>query len=165
MGSLSPGGVIIALEACTGGILGHMTYEGEGGDGGISVPKRHHLLHYHGGTVRVLFVVSAFLLIVAKSTGADIPLTTFGTVVAAVVLVVAAGITNPALSWIHWTNFIIAAYGTVLFGTTAVERYRAGVSAFDYSFVYIEALALIFLLTLYLTTRTIRGMRMKLLDF
>jgi len=142
-----------------------MTYEGNGDGGGERVPPHHNILHYHGDAVRALFVASAVLLIVAKSTGADLPLSTFGTVVTAVVLVVAAGITNPSLSWIHWLNFFIAAYGTILFGTTAVDRYRAGASAFGYSFIYIEALALISLLALYFTTRTIRGMKMRLLDF
>ncbi len=138
-----------------------MTYEGEGGDGGESVPRHRSIPHYHGDEARVLFVVSAVLLIVAKSTGAELPLSTFGTVVAAVVLVVAAGITNPAQFWIHWINSFLAVYGTILFGTTAVDRYRAGASVFDASFAYVEALALISLIALYFTTRTIRGIKQR----
>lgn len=138
-----------------------MTYEGEGGDGGESVPRHRSIPHYHGDEARVLFVVSAVLLIVAKSTGAELPLSTFGIVVAAVVLVVAAGITNPAQFWIHWINSFLAVYGTILFGTTAVDRYRAGASVFDASFAYVEALALISLIALYFTTRTIRGIKQR----
>ena len=137
-----------------------MVYEGNG-DGGESVPRRHEIPHYHGDAVRVLFVISAVLLIVAKSTGADLPLSPFGTVVAAVVLVVAAGITNPAQFWIHWLNAFLAVYGTLIFGTTAVENYRAGTRIFDSSFIYVEALALLALLALYFTTRTVRGIHMR----
>lgn len=138
-----------------------MTYEGEGGDGGESIPRRRSIPHYHGDETRVLFVVSAILLIVAKSTGAELPFSTLGTVVAAVVLVVAAGITNPAQFWIHWVNSFLAIYGTILFGTTAVDQYRAGTSVFDSSFAYVEALALISLIALYFTTRTIRGIKQR----
>lgn len=138
------------------------------GDGGgesrgsvISVPPLHEIPHYHGDSVRVLFVVSAVILIVAKSTGADIPLSTFGTVTAAVILVIAAGITNPAQFGIHWLNAFLAVVGTILFGMTAVEHYRAGISIFDSSFVYVEALALLSLLALYFTARTVRGLHMR----
>lgn len=139
-----------------------MTYEGEGGnDGTVSVPPHREIPHYHGDAVRALFVASAILLIVAQSTGAELPLSTFGTVFGAVVLVIAAGITNPAQFWIHWANAGIAVYGTTLFGMTAVEHYRAGASVFDYSFVYIEALALCSLVALYFTVRTVRGLHMR----
>lgn len=137
-----------------------MTFEGNG-DGGESIPPRHKVPHYHGDAARILFVVGAILLIVAKSTGADIPLSTFATVASAVMLVVAAGITNPAQFWIHWINACIATYGTILFGTTAVEHYRAGISILDVSFLYVEALALLSLIALYFTTRTVRGLHMR----
>lgn len=133
-----------------------MTFEGNGGGGEI-IPPRHIIRHYHGDNVRVLFVVSAIVIIVAQSTGADLPLSTTGAVISAVLLVVAAGITNPAQGWIHWLNAFIAVFGTLIFGMTAVGRYRSGMSVFDPSFTYIEALALLSLVALYLTTRTIRG--------
>ena len=128
---------------------------------GEGVPQHHEIPHYHGDAARVLFVISAALLIIAKSTGAELPLSTFGTIALAVVLVVAAGITNPAQFWIHWVNSFLAMYGVLLFGTTAVEHYRAGASAFDLSFLYIEALALLSLIALYFTTRTVRGLHMR----
>jgi hypothetical protein len=79
----------------------------------------------------------------------------------AVLLVITAGITNPAEGWIHWMNAFIAVFGTLLFGTTAVGHYRAGTSIFDASFLYIEALALLSLIALYFTTRTIRGFNQR----
>lgn len=139
-----------------------MTYEGEGdGDSGVTIPPHHEIPHYHGDGVRALFVACAVLLIVAESTGADLPLSTFGTVFGAVILVIAAGITNPGQFWIHWANAFIAAYGTLLFGMTAVEHYRSGASVFDFSFIYVEAIALLSLVALYFTVRTVRGLHMK----
>lgn len=137
-----------------------MTFEGNG-DTGESVPPRHRIPHYHGDQARVLFVVCAVVLIIAQSTGAELPLSTLGAVMAAVLLVVTAGITNPAQGWIHWLNEFIAMTGVLLFGTSAVSHYRAGASIFDTSFAYIEALALLSLIALYFTTRTIRGFHMR----
>ncbi|TSA44009.1 hypothetical protein D4R49_01060 [bacterium] len=137
-----------------------MTFEGNG-DGGESVPRHREIPHYHGDAVRVLFVASAVLLIVAKSTGAELPLSTFGTVVGAVILVVAAGITNPAQFGIHWVNAILAIFGTLLFGRTAVNHYSAGTSIADSSFLFVEALALLSLIALYYTTATIRGIKQR----
>ena len=135
-----------------------MTYEG---NCGTSVPQKREILHYHGDEARVIFVISAFVIIVAQSTGAELPLSTIGAVVSAVVLVIAAGTTNPALSWIHWVNAFLAIGGTLLFGTNAVERYRAGTNISDPSFIYLEVLALLSLFALYFTTRTIRGMFLR----
>lgn len=134
---------------------------GSGGEYEQVVPRRREIRHYHGDGTRVLFVTTAVILIVAQSTGADLPLSTAGAVISAVILVIAAGITNPAQGWIHWMNAFIAVYGTILFGMTAVDRYRAGTSVLDPSFFYIEALALLSLIALYLTTRTIRGFHLR----
>ena len=131
-----------------------MTYEGDS----INVPHRHKVIHYHGDEVRALFVISALVLIVAKSTGADLPLTTTEAIASAALLVVAAGVTNPNQHSIHWFNALLAAIGTILFGTSAVDHYRAGLSFLDSSFISTEALALLSLLALYFTTRTIRGL-------
>lgn len=138
-----------------------MTYEGNGDNTGERVPPHHEIPHYHGDIVRTLLVASAIVLVVAQSTGAELPLSTTQAVVAAIVLVVAAGITNPAQFWIHWLNACLAAYGTLLFGTTAVGHYRAGISFFDPSFFYIEILALLSLIALYFTTKTVRGLHMR----
>lgn len=135
-----------------------MTYEGEGG---VSVPPKHEIPHYHGDQVRVIFVISAVVLIVAQSTGANLPLSTAGTVISAVLLVIAAGVTNPTQFGIHWLNALIAVMGTIIFGITAVGRYRADVSIVDPSFVYVEALAILSLIALYFTTRTIRGISQR----
>ena len=115
-------------------------------------------MHYHGDEVRMIFFMSALVLIVAQSTGADLPFSTMGAVSSAVLLVIAAGITNPDQPWIHWLNALLAAAGTILFSTTAIEHYNAGMNILAPSFLYTEALALLSLIALYFTTRTIRGL-------
>lgn len=136
-----------------------MTFEGNGGDEGV--PPRRQRPHYHGDEVRRLFMVGALVIIFAQSTGAALPLSTFGAVVSATALVIAAGITYNRLNWIHWVNALFAVLGTLVFGMAAVTRYRAGTSAFDLSFIYIEALAFLSLVALYYTTRTIRGIMLR----
>lgn len=105
--------------------------------------------------------MAAVVLVIAQSTGSDIPLSTLGAVFGAILLVVVAGITNPAQGWIHWLNEGISIYGTLLFGTTAVDHYRTGTNIFDPSFLYIETLTLLSLVALYFTTRTIRGFHLR----
>ncbi len=122
------------------------------------VPPRRKKPHYHGYEVRTIFVISALVILIAQSTGTILPLTTMESVGSAMLLVITAGITNPAQKWIHWLNAIIAIYGTLLFGTTAIDNYRIGVSIFNTSFLYIEALAILSLIALYFTVRTIRGL-------
>ncbi len=135
-----------------------MTFEGAEGDTIVSSEQNDkNIPHYHGDGVRILFITGAVILIIAQSTGAELPLSTLGTVISAALLAIAAGITNPMQYEIHWANAGISLIGTILFGTTAVDQYRAGANFFDLSFVYVEALALISLLALYFTTRTIRG--------
>ncbi len=136
--------------------------EGGGGDYSNIVPPARRVKHYHGSETRVLFVLGAIVLIVAQSTGANLPLSTTGAVTSAVVLVIAAGITNPVQGWIHWLNAFLAVYGTFLFGIAAVDHYRAGMSIFDPSFAYTEALALISLIALYSTVKTVRGFHLRL---
>ena len=136
-----------------------MTFEGNEGE--QPVPHHRRAMHYHGDEARVIFFVGAIVLIVAQSTGANLPLSTLGSVIGAVVLVIVAGITNPEHSWIHWFNALLAIVGTLLFGTSAVDHYRAGMSVFDPSFTYTEALSLLSLFALYFTTRTIRGLMQR----
>jgi len=130
-------------------------------DGGDRVRPRYEVPHYHGDAVRALFLVAAIVLIVAQSTGVNLPFSTLGSVLGATLLVIAAGVTNPGQKGIHWLNALLAILGTITFGTSAVNHYRAGTQILDGGFIYIEALALISLIALYFTTRTIRGLMLR----
>lgn len=128
---------------------------------GDIMPHKRGTPHYHGDEVRVMFVIAAVIIILAQSTGAELPLSTFGSVAASASLVIAAGITSPRLVKIHWVNALFAVVGTLIFGTAAVGTYREGVNVLDSSFIYVEALALLALVSLYFTTRTLRGILLR----
>lgn len=121
----------------------------------------HRQLHYYGGVVRALFIVAALVLLIAKTVGAELPLSLTGSVVTAVLLIVAAGITTPVLVWIQWINEVFALWGTLLFGTSAIEHYRAGSTIADTSFFAVEVLAILFLIALYYATKTVRGILLR----
>lgn len=120
--------------------------------------RRHPIPHYHGDEARALFLIGALLLVIAASLGVALPLSPAGAVVAAIILAVAAGITSPAQVWIHFVNTALAALGALLFGIAAVHNFQSGIPFTDFSFAFIEVLALISLLALYSTTRTVRGL-------
>ncbi len=138
-----------------------MIISSQEGNGGGPIPPHVDIPHYHGNEVRALFLIGALVLILGQSTGAELPLSSGGAVLFAAALVIAAGITNPRQTWIHWVNGLFAVIGTLLFGTAAVNHYRAGTEAVAWSFVYVEALALLSLTALYFTTRTIRGILLR----
>ena len=124
---------------------------------GMPVHERRSQQHYYGDTARILFIMGAVLLLVASTTGADLPLSPSATIAAAVILVVAGGVTNPAQTWVHWVNEIIAILGVLIFGNSAIANYRAGASITNSSYIYTEIIAILALIALYYTTKTIRG--------
>lgn len=130
-------------------------------EGGETIPRNRTLSHYHGDEVRGLFVISAVIIIFAQSTGANLPLSTGGAVIISAALVIVAGITSPRINGIHWVNAFFAIMGTLLFGRAAVSHYREGSATFDPSFIYVEVLAILSLIALYLTTRTIRAILLR----
>jgi uncharacterized membrane protein YuzA (DUF378 family) len=117
--------------------------------------------HYHGDTVRSLFVVTAIVMIIAETTGASLPLSTIGIVSLVVVLVVVAGITNPAQAWIHFINAALAIFGAIAFGLYAIQQYHLVQSLFSPTYLFSEALALIFLAAVYYATKTVRGVMLR----
>jgi len=117
--------------------------------------------HYHGDTVRALFVIMAVVMLIAETTGASLPLSTLGIVSFAVVLMVAAGIANPAQSWIHYVNVVLAVFGAISFGLYAIEQYRATHDVLTPTFLYAEVLALLFLTSVYYATKTVRGLLLR----
>lgn len=111
--------------------------------------------HYHGDIVRVLFVLAAGLIFLAELLNGNLPFSTAATVLIAVLLVISAGITNPAQLWIHWVNLFFSLIGLILFGGTALTRFRTD-APFSESFL-VGVIAVVFLAALYLSTRTVRG--------
>lgn len=112
--------------------------------------------HYHGDTVRVLFVVASGLMFLAELIDGRLPFTSGAMILMIILLVVAAGITNPIQVWIHWVNLSFSLVGLMLFGGAALNRFRSD-APFTESLL-MGTLAAIFLVSLYLATRTVRGL-------
>lgn len=122
------------------------------------VPVRH-IPHYHGDVVRVVFVLSAALMFLAEMIGGSLPFSTAATVFIIIILVISAGITNPAQLWIHWVNLFISLTGLMLFGSTTLTRFRTEAPLNESLIVGI--LSVMFLVALYLSTRTVRGLLVR----
>ena len=102
-------------------------------------------------------MVAAVLLFLINITGAALPFNTAGSIVIIVILVIAAGITNPAQMWIHWFNITVSALGVMIFGGYALSKLHSGFAIFT-SNGLVALLAIVFLAALYFSTRTIRGL-------
>ncbi len=115
--------------------------------------------HYYGDTVRILFVVAAVLLLASQFIGSPF-LTPIAALVLAVVLVIMAGLTNPVQIWVQWANVILSGICLFLFGSMSLTRYKETGDIFGGNFI-ILLLTVVFILALYLATRTLRGVLMR----
>lgn len=115
--------------------------------------------HYYGDTVRILFVIAAVLLLASQFVGSPF-LTPIAALVLAVVLVIMAGLTNPVQTWVQWANVILSAICLFLFGSMALTRYKETGDIFGENFI-ILLLTVVFIIGLYLATRTLRGVLMR----
>ncbi|HRH24126.1 MAG TPA: hypothetical protein PK109_00855 [Candidatus Paceibacterota bacterium] len=115
--------------------------------------------HYYGDIVRILFVVAAALLFLSQFIGEPF-MTSFSALTLAVILVVAAGLTNPVQAWIHWVNIFLSGLSLILFGAIAIARYRETGTMFG-STAIVMILVLVFLFALYNAIKTLRGTIMR----
>ena len=125
----------------------------------VQVPH-HPPRHYYGDIVRILFVVAAVILFSMQFTGIRLPFSTFGSIMMIIVLVTAAGLTNPVQAWIHWVNIFIAGFCLLLFGGLALNRFQTQAALFPDG-ILIGILAMMFLVALYSAVKTLRGLLMR----
>lgn len=112
--------------------------------------------HYYGDLVRKLFISAAIIMLVTLPFFQKfIFAPTY--VSAGVILIVAlvAGLTSPKRKEIVLFDTLVALIGTVIFEYHAVVAYSLPDAKFF--FFTSQLLALIFLLALYFTTKTLRG--------
>ena len=112
--------------------------------------------HYHGDVVRILFVAIGMLIFLTEFVGTPLPFTSSGIISIVLVLVISAGITNPAQKWIHILNMVIAIFGTMIFGSIALARLNVSGASFSQTGT-VALIAVSFLVALYFATRTVRG--------
>lgn len=112
--------------------------------------------HYHGDTVRILFLANAVLIFASKFVSATPTFSFAAMMLLILTLVIAAGITNPAQRWIHMVNMLVSIAGVVTFGWLSFSRIGSAAELFS-SDGLLAVIALVFLASLYLATRTVRG--------
>ena len=115
--------------------------------------------HYYGDIVRILFVVGAAFLFISQFMGNPF-VTPIAALIIAVILVVAAGLTNPVQTWIHWANVFLSGLLLIMFGSIAVTRYQETGTVILSTWLVI-ILVLVFLCALYSSVKTLRGVLMR----
>ncbi|MGE5041469.1 MAG: hypothetical protein ACM3IJ_01040 [Candidatus Levyibacteriota bacterium] len=117
--------------------------------------------HYYGDTVRKLFLAGAVFMLIAlpfMSTFLSVPI--YVSILAAIAIGVFAGITNPLQVWVAILNFILAVLAVIMFEYAAVNGYQT-YSLTHRTFWVNQILAINFLVALYYSTKTVRGMFLK----
>jgi len=113
--------------------------------------------HYYGDTVRALFLAGAVLVFMTRFVGTELPFTTGAQMLLILVLVIAAGITNPVQKWIHYVNMLVSIAVTLTFAGLAFSRIETAEMLFTAEGIVV-LITLIFLAALYFATRTVRGL-------
>ena len=117
--------------------------------------------HYYGNVVRVFFMVAALIMVFALPairTYLHIP--TVFSVAAILGLTLAAGLTNPKVLWTAGLNSIISFVGFLIFETMAVTSYLS-YSASNKFFITNMSLGFIFLLAVYFSVKSWRGLYLQ----
>ncbi len=119
-------------------------------------------LHYHGDAVRRLFIAAAVIMLVSLPfyySLVSVPLVL--SVTSALVVVFLAGLENPRQRWVIIANTIVSLLGAAVFEYAAVEYMSAVVSWRDPFFWINEVIAVIFVVALYYSSKSMRGILLK----
>lgn len=117
--------------------------------------------HYYGDTVRYLFMSAGFLMLISLPLfqGA-IRLPTLFSIIAIVVLGLAAGLTNPKQASSAVINLAIALIGLIVFSYYSVNIFNEQQTAQGFFFINI-VLAIAFLFATYYGVKTVRGFYLR----
>lgn len=117
--------------------------------------------HYYGDTVRKLFLVGAvFMLASLPAMSSYLPVPLYVSILAAICIGVFAGITNPLQTWAAVLDLLISLTAVVIFEYQAVNGYQ--MYSFTHRTFWVnQILAIDFLIALYYSTKTVRGMLLK----
>ncbi len=111
--------------------------------------------HYYGDTVRQLLIVSGLLMLASGPFfRSALPVPTVVSVLAVLVIVLAAGLINPQQRWTVTLTTIISLFGFLVFEYYAMISYSLAPQNF---FWVNQILAILFFLALYLSTKTLRS--------
>lgn len=117
--------------------------------------------HYYGDKFRVLLLCAASLMLVAlPSVTSEIGMPVMFSIVGILLLVLAAGLTNPQQRWVAGLNTIIATVGFLLFESYAVSVFQEQ-GAYDRFFITNLVIGFIFLFAVYFSVKTLRFMLLQ----
>lgn len=113
--------------------------------------------HYYGNVVRSCFITISILLLGSMLMDKELlGLYLVIGVAGVVALVVLAGLTSPNKKRILYFETIIAGAGFIFFEYAAIIAFQWSLTFTDVSFLLRQALAILFLIALYYSTKTIR---------
>ena len=112
--------------------------------------------HYYGDFVRLLFVATAALSFLAIPIwGQILPYGIVFEVIAGIVLVVLAGLTNPHSKWVMYWNILVSGLGAFLLEITAISLQPSSATML----LAIREVSVLLLITaLYFSIKTARAM-------
>lgn len=120
--------------------------------------------HYYGDTVRWLFMIAAIgMLLMLPAVNDIINIPAIVSVAGILILGFAAGFTNPKQLWDAGINTAISMIGFLLFETVAVWTYQQHLNTVQAEWFFMAniGLGLLFLLALYFSVKTLRGLLLK----
>lgn len=122
-----------------------------------NVQKELESIHYHGDKVRIIYILSALIILVTTPFFREkIPLTGYFSVFCVMVLTIFAGLTNPKSRSIITLNFFISIAAFLVFSHEALESYNSTNSA-DGFFLTGMLLSVISIFAIYYSSKTLRG--------
>ena len=124
-------------------------------------PSPAKMQHYYGDIVRRLLIVGAIIMLLIAPyeyahRALSIPF--FSTALFAIAMVFLAGFTNPRHRWTILFDTIVSACLCLIFAYLAFSYYTLVERILDPIFLVRQLLALIFLIALYFSSKSLRGM-------
>lgn len=123
---------------------------------GVRISHQLQVAHYHGDLLRLLFIIIAVLIMLMQFTGNGLPMSSITLLLFVATLAVSAGITNPVQQMIHWFNLGLSFTGLAIFGSVAIARLHTLSDFFTHDGLA-GVITFLFLVSLYLATRTVRA--------
>ncbi len=118
--------------------------------------------HYYGDTVRKLFIAGAVLMFIYLPLDRNlVPAVVYILIILALAITLFAGFTNPAQKWVITYDTVIAAIICLTFEFFAVSRYQLVHQIGDITFLTRQLLAINFLIALYFSSKSLRGLHVK----
>jgi hypothetical protein len=112
--------------------------------------------HYHGDTVRMLFILVAVLSAVAIPLWGDLlPFGLIPQLAGILILVLLAGLTNPHSETVMWINTVVAGLGVLVLEASAISFYNVDPIGL---FFAREVSVVLLLIAFYFSIKTVRAM-------